>query len=48
MGARKLQQLLMRTMLAMPFQPLRHLAFYALESLLQAFKVNKTPLLRIA
>ncbi len=30
----------MRTMLAMPLQPLRHRAFYALEALLAAFQVN--------
>lgn len=39
-GARKLQQLLMRTMLAMPVQQLRHQAFHTLETLLQAFVVN--------
>ncbi|KAK9847915.1 hypothetical protein WJX84_011794 [Apatococcus fuscideae] len=39
-GARRLQQLLMRTMLAMPVQSLRHQAFYALEALLQAFRAD--------
>ncbi|KAK9866298.1 hypothetical protein WJX84_005912 [Apatococcus fuscideae] len=39
-GAGKLQRLLMRTMLAMPLQPLRHRAFYALEALLAAFQAD--------